>query len=266
MARRTYISIAISLTLHVIALLIFAGVKLYRDVKIEDRMAVVFVPEQKVNPLRRSLLVRPMTSVDKSPQHRPAEQNSVRVEYNMSTDVYFSAPEREFSEVKDLAQGAFPDADIQRPAIEYKNRLSKPMTTDLLKEPYLRGIQVQPRIYRGSDLLSDMAPAQAKPGMVSTENVLQKFAAAVRKKIESRKKYPLSARTYRIEGRAGIKFTISKDGNLQNVEIIESSGHDVLDRAALQSVQNAAPFPPIPEAAKLDKIQMSIRLTFKLSA
>lgn len=266
MVHRTYISIIASLALHILIVLTFAGVKLYREIRIEDSMSVIFVPEQKVNPLRRSLLVRPMTSVDKSPRHRPPEQNSVRAEYDLSAEVYFNAPEREISEVKGLPQAVFRDTDIQRPAAEYKNRLSDPMTTDLLKEPHLRGMQVQPRIYQGSDLLSDMAPAQAKPGMVNTDNVLQKFAAVVRKRIESQKRYPVAARNSGIEGRAGVKMTILRDGRLEKAEITESSGYKILDRAALRSVQDAAPFPPIPEAAKLDKIQMSINLTFKLSA
>ena len=266
MARQTYISIAVSLALHILAFLTFAGVRLYRDLRVEDSMLVDFVAEKKVKPLRRSLIVRPMISVEKSTLNRPPERNSVRAGYDLSGDVYFIAPERESSAVEGLEREVFLDTDIQRPGVDYENRVSVPMKTELLKEPHLRGIQVQPRIYQGSDLLSDIVPAQARPDMVSTESALQKFAAVVREKIESKKRYPLAAQTSGIEGRARVKVVILKDGKLKNVEIMESSGYEILDRAALQSVQDAAPFPPIPEAVKRDTIQMSIRLNFKLSA
>jgi protein TonB len=265
MSSRTYISIAASLALHVFAFLTFAGVKIYRELRVEDSMSVEFVAKQEVKPLRRSLLVRPMISVDKSAKNRPPERNFVRADYDLSGEVYFIAPEKEFSAVKGLEREMFLDTEIRRPDVDYENRASVPMKTELLKEPHLRGIQVQPRIYQGSDLLSDIAPAQAKPDMVRTEDALRKFAAVVRKEIESQKRYPPAAQSSGVEGRARVKVTISKDGKLENAEIIESSGYEILDKAALQSVKDAAPFPPIPEAVKRNTIQMSIRLNFRLS-
>jgi len=266
MARRIYISIAASLALHIFAFLTFAGMKIYRDLRVEDSVPVEFVAEQEVKSPRRSFLVRPMISLDKSAKNRPPERNFIRADYDLSAEVYFVAPEREFSSVKGLEREVFLDTEIQRPDVEYENRASVPMKTELLKEPHLRGIQVQPRIYQGSDLLSDVEQAQAKPDMARTEDALQKFAAVVRKKIESQKRYPEAAQTSGIEGRARVKVTILRDGKLENAEIIESSGYEILDKAALQSVQDAAPFPPIPEALKRDTIQMSIRLNFRLSA
>ena len=62
-----------------------------------------------------------------------------------------------------------------------------------------------------------------------------------------------------------VRITILKDGRLEKVEIAESSGYEILDNAALQTVREAAPFPPIPEEAKLDKVNVSVGLVFRLT-
>ena len=44
----------------------------------------------------------------------------------------------------------------------------------------------------------------------------------------------------------------------------ESSGHTVLDRAAIKSVEDAAPFPPIPENTGLDNLILNLTIHFQL--
>jgi len=39
---------------------------------------------------------------------------------------------------------------------------------------------------------------------------------------------------------------MSADGRLEEVEVVRSSGSQVLDEASLETVRNAAPFPPMP--------------------
>ena len=41
-----------------------------------------------------------------------------------------------------------------------------------------------------------------------------------------------------------LRVAIRRDGSLDSVELIESSGHQVLDNAALRIVRLAAPFAP----------------------
>ena len=265
MIYRSHISAMASLALHILVFLIFAGVKLYTNESIEDNIPVTFISEQKTAPLRRSSPVRPMISPDKSPLNHSPERYAVHPEYRASVEFYVSKQERVFSEVESVGQEIFQDTDIQKPSVQSQKRLSAPMTVDLLNEPHLRGIQVQPRIFDGRDLFEEAIPTQPKPDMHLVEDVLQRYFSAVRRKIESEKKYPIAAQNSGIEGRAGVEMTILKDGRLEKVEITESSGYEILDRAALQSVNNAAPFPPIPEAAKRDKIEIRIYLVFKLS-
>jgi TonB family protein len=181
-----------------------------------------------------------------------------------SVEFYVGVPERVFSEVKGVKQELFRDVGMKKPSVRHGDKFSGLVATDLLNEPHLRGMQTQPRISAGHDLLGDLAPAQTKPEMNIIDDALPKFLSAVRKRIESKKRYPMTAQNAGIEGRSGIRMTILKDGKLENAEIMESSGHAILDRAALQSVHNAAPFPPIPDTVKLDRIEMDIRLVFRI--
>lgn len=53
-----------------------------------------------------------------------------------------------------------------------------------------------------------------------------------------------------VRGTAVIDFTIAPDGRLAQAQVARSSGSSALDRAALQIVQRAAPFPPPPDGAR----------------
>lgn len=88
----------------------------------------------------------------------------------------------------------------------------------------------------------------------------------VRLKIESRKKYPGTARSRRIEGSVSIRFGINADGRLNSAEIIRSSGHESLDKAAFNAVKNAAPFPQPPSNLFKNKpINLEIAVLFQLT-
>ena len=56
--------------------------------------------------------------------------------------------------------------------------------------------------------------------------------------------YPAEARAKKLAGTLRLRVTIAADGNLKDVRITESSGHAVLDDAALRIVRLAAPYAP----------------------
>lgn len=68
-----------------------------------------------------------------------------------------------------------------------------------------------------------------------------------RKKIEriGNLNYPDEARRQQIHGSLRLRVSIRHDGSLHEVQILESSGQQVLDQAALRIVRLAAPFAPL---------------------
>lgn len=65
----------------------------------------------------------------------------------------------------------------------------------------------------------------------------------VRERLERAKRYPISALRLRLEGATRVRFRIDPEGHPQNIEIVESSGVDLLDQASLATVERAAPYP-----------------------
>ena len=88
--------------------------------------------------------------------------------------------------------------------------------------------------------------------------------AKVQKKILGKQKYPTFALTANLEGETKIRFVLKRDGTLVSREVAVSSGHPSLDNAALQSVKNAAPFPPFPIAQKGDEATLVVPIVFEL--
>jgi protein TonB len=59
--------------------------------------------------------------------------------------------------------------------------------------------------------------------------------------------YPDEARRRKLEGSLVLTVAINKDGSLERIDIIRSSGQSVLDDAAQRIVELSAPFTPVPQ-------------------
>ncbi len=80
--------------------------------------------------------------------------------------------------------------------------------------------------------------------------------AEIRRRIEAAKRYPMMARKRGVTGVASVSFKITPRGSITSLQLAQSSGATVLDRAALDTVRRAAPFPFYPQP-----IQIGIRFT-----
>ena len=67
--------------------------------------------------------------------------------------------------------------------------------------------------------------------------------AEIMRRIEKAKRYPRMARKMGTEGQATVRFRIKPDGKVEGVELMESSGSEILDQASLETVQRASPLP-----------------------
>jgi len=69
--------------------------------------------------------------------------------------------------------------------------------------------------------------------------------------------YPDEARRQQLHGQLVLTIAIQRDGSVKSADIIQSSGHKILDDAALRIVKLAAPFPPIPPGEKVDELYVT---------
>jgi protein TonB len=63
--------------------------------------------------------------------------------------------------------------------------------------------------------------------------------------------YPEEAQSRGIEGRVLISFIVMSDGTVKDIKVVTSSGYAILDKNAIETVKNSAPFPKPPGNAEL---------------
>ena len=69
--------------------------------------------------------------------------------------------------------------------------------------------------------------------------------------------YPQEARRNQVFGSLRLAVTLFPDGTVAKVEVLQSSGHRVLDLAAIRTIRLAAPFAPFPpELAAWDRLEI----------
>lgn len=83
----------------------------------------------------------------------------------------------------------------------------------------------------------------------------------IRERVTSRLHYPAMARRQGWVGQVTVTFLIQPDGRVENLDVVRSSGHQSLDRQALQAVLAAAPFPAPPASAVI-----TLPVTFTLES
>ena len=75
--------------------------------------------------------------------------------------------------------------------------------------------------------------------------------------------YPVASSRYGIYGDLRLMVAIQYDGSISNIEILSSSGHAVLDEAAIRIVRMAAPFDPFPPELRATTDMLEIIRTWK---
>jgi protein TonB len=81
----------------------------------------------------------------------------------------------------------------------------------------------------------------------TTEFKYFSYFLKIKRQIEGVWHYPEVSRARGEQGELFLIFTIRKDGYLENVKLIDSSGYTRLDDEAIRAIRVAAPFPPFPD-------------------
>ena len=110
---------------------------------------------------------------------------------------------------------------------------------------------------------AQMATISPAPSSAPTKRDYGWLSEEILRRVEELKRYPASARIDRAEGKVVVKAVINEDGNIGEVEIFQSSGYLTLDKAAVETMRQAAPFHlphPLGQPRMTIKIPMSYRL------
>lgn len=88
------------------------------------------------------------------------------------------------------------------------------------------------------------------------------YFARIKHQIERVWIYPTEAAERGISGDLTLTFRISKDGNLLGVRLMDRSGYEILDVAALKAVKEAAPFYPFPTTIQQEKLSIQANFVY----
>ena len=163
----------------------------------------------------------------------------------------------------------------ERPPKPVKPEKPKPEPPDTRVDPTTRPKVLPPPREVLQKKLGAQAPADVKPGppgaatgsaagkvavgslTVSPENPdfnYSYYSAQTQSRIEENwTRSPVGSGVH-----ATVSFTIHGDGSISDLKLRESSGFDTFDLAAMRSVQNAAPFAPLPRAFTLNHDSVSV--------
>jgi protein TonB len=83
------------------------------------------------------------------------------------------------------------------------------------------------------------------------------YMQRLKERIEYVWEYPPEAASKGIYGDLVIRFVIKKDGELGAVELVRTSGWRDLDRAAMRSLKDAAPYWPLPEEWETESLTVT---------
>jgi len=82
--------------------------------------------------------------------------------------------------------------------------------------------------------------------------------------LEKHKIYPRRARRLRIEGEGMLRILIDRAGQTQRVALEQRTGNRLLDKAALDMVKRATPFPSMPENDPRRELEFIVPVAFVL--
>jgi protein TonB len=88
------------------------------------------------------------------------------------------------------------------------------------------------------------------------------FMDTIRKRIERNQSYPLWARRNNIEGIVIVRFTLTRKGQIQDLNLEQSSGSTILDEAAKEAVLRGVPYPAFPNWLPDNRFPVKIPICF----
>lgn len=84
----------------------------------------------------------------------------------------------------------------------------------------------------------------------------------LRQKVESIWEYPRVARQQKLYGDLIIRFVILKDGTLGDVRVLRTSGHRLLDEAAVKALRDGVPYWPLPDGWNRQSLAITGRFVY----
>jgi TonB family protein len=118
-------------------------------------------------------------------------------------------------------------------------------------------------IDRLAKLFTEQPSPSKEPYTVNTEDLQYlSYIAQIARILELIWKYPKEAGDRGQQGETVLKVTILEDGTLQVAQLLQTSGHPLLDEEAMRAVKRVAPYPPLPKSWHRSEWDLTISFTY----
>lgn len=108
-------------------------------------------------------------------------------------------------------------------------------------------------------------PAPSRPTAVDA-GTLAAYGRELAGAIAQHQRYPRIALLRQWQGTAVLQLELAADGRLLGVSVLSSSGHDTLDRQALEMVRQAFPLPSLPAALAGRPLTVDVPVVFRITS
>jgi periplasmic protein TonB len=103
---------------------------------------------------------------------------------------------------------------------------------------------------------------QPAPEPEVDEALLAEYQARLRAAIERERRYPVPAVRRGLEGDVRVGFRVRSDGRIEDIVVLEGSGHAMLDEAAIEAIRRVGRAQPPPHG--IGGREFEILLEFRL--
>lgn len=108
-------------------------------------------------------------------------------------------------------------------------------------------------------------PVPARPAAVDMA-ALAAYGRELAGAVATHQRYPRVALLRQWQGTAVLQLELAADGRLLGVRVLSSSGHDTLDRQALDMVRAAVPLPAMPAALTGRALTVEVPVVFRITS
>jgi protein TonB len=176
-----------------------------------------------------------------------------------------------------------PQPEVVKPNIEPKIKplpkpIIKPLPTPIVENsepisepppaPPTEIIAVAPKADAPAPAVTVNVPVKVEPvltvSQTDIDDARSRYGNALWGAISKHKKYPKVAAMRGWQGEAVVELELDGNGKLKAKKISQSSGHEILDKQALEMVEKALPLPVPPEALRGTNFTITIPIPFKL--
>lgn len=104
----------------------------------------------------------------------------------------------------------------------------------------------------------------ASSGPAAAADDLKSWQQEIVQVVAEKQVYPRSALSREIEGRAKVKLTVARDGTVKAHEIVERTGHDILDKEISSLVERIDPLPEPPSSLSKKDLSFILPLAWTI--